>query len=72
MILTAMTHQQSNADEGEILHNLTSTSVTLVKVKEHVTLARYCPLDTNIILCNNLLAIYCYALSIGANTKFNF
>ena len=72
MILTAMTHQQSNADESEILHILTSTSVTLFKVKDHVTLARYCPLATNIILCNNLLAIYCYALSIGANTKFSF
>ena len=72
MIFTAMTHQRSNADENEILHILTLTSVTLVKVKDHVTLVRYCPLYTSIISCNNLLAIYYKALSIGANTKFSF
>ena len=48
VIASVKTHQHSTAYESEILRFFTLTFVTLVKVKGHVTLARYCPLDTNI------------------------
>ena len=42
--------QCSTGDQSEFLRILTSNSVTLVKVKGHMTIVRYCGLDTSIIL----------------------
>ena len=50
MILNDKTDQSSTSDKSEIFRILTLTSVTLVKVKGHMAIARNCGLDTSIIL----------------------
>ena len=53
MISNDKTDQSSTCDKSEILRILTLTSVTLVKVKGHMTLVRYYDLGTSIILSHN-------------------
>ena len=62
----------ANFDEDEILHILNLTSVTLVKVKGHMTLPRRCPLDTCILLWNNHPDIYLHGADMGESPKIRF
>ena len=50
MLSSVKTHLSSTADESEILHILTMTSVTLVKVKGRMTLTMSFRLDTSVTL----------------------
>ena len=72
IILNDKTDKSSTCDKSEILRILTLTSVTLVKVKSHMTLLRYCGIDTSVILSHNTLDIYLHLLSAGTNAEYAF
>ena len=72
MLSSVRNHLSSTADKSEILHILTMTYVTLVKIKGHMTFTLSSPLDASVILWNNPPDIDSYRLSMGANAKYRF
>ena len=72
MICSDKTNKHYTGGKSEILRILTLTSVTLVKVKGHMTLVRNCGLHTSITLSHNHLDIYSYVLNAADNSKYVF